>query len=125
MGHHYARDFAEADSDHGRVLDGAHLYGAIDSLGREVGRAIMQHPFDAHVRVARQIFAERGNQLVLAEGVRDLHPKRAARVVTRTEQLGFHLAPAFEDLPGETVAALTITGELHSVGRAIEQLQAE
>lgn len=63
--------------------------------------------------------------MVLAEGVRDLHPKRAARVVTRAEQLGFHLAPAFEDLSGESVATLTITGELHAVGRAIEQLQAE
>ena len=66
MGHYNARDFAEADGNDGRVLDDAHLDGAIDSLGREVGRAIMQYPFDADVRVARQVLAERSDQLVLA-----------------------------------------------------------
>src|SRR5690606_8553056 len=93
--------------------------------GREVGAAVMQHPFHADVWILAQVVSQRSDQLVLPEGVWHLNAERPARVVASTKQLSFHFRPAFQQLFGVGVTTLAITGELHAMRRAVEQLQAK
>jgi hypothetical protein len=124
-----ARHLRQPDRDHARVGHLADADGAVDALGDEVGRAVLravvQQPFDGHLRKAVQVRGQRPDQQLLPEHVRRHHAQPALGVVAGAAQLGFESAPAQDQLLGAVEAALAVLGELHGVRGALQQAHAQ
>jgi hypothetical protein len=70
-----------------------------------------------------QIVHQRGDQLILAKGVRGTNPQCTDRIGTGAGQLIFQRMPGRQQLPCLGVAAFTIIGEFQRMRGAQDQLQ--
>jgi hypothetical protein len=85
----------------------------------------VQGPVHRHARIAPQVLGQRRHQLLLAEGVRRDHAQQADRLVAGAADLAFEFLPAGDQLPWPRVAAHAVVGQLHRVGRALQQAHAQ